>query len=318
MDTQEIMEGKFTIWTISTSALRFKARLRAADIGLIDYEIDDNVSLGTKEMINQKDRVYLSQATGQIQNFMRFVSRRFFGRGLYLVPEAKILVTLEGLKKIKQAQMERVEEFLTRYDETMKEQIEKHPNLKTEPWPTPEDIRSFFSVTWKVFQLSGLEPKNTDPEELASAKAEFQAELKKGYEELKQEILGQAYQEMLSAIDAITEKINKQEKVSETNLKKPKAVIEQYLNIAAVFDLPQVIEKVKQVKQTLDSSSAKDLRDRPLFSREFATTVKSLSKDLQTLTGYSKDGRLKRTLDLEPEPPKPGNGPQARENIAQV
>jgi hypothetical protein len=304
-NAQEIIEGKFTVWTISTSALRFKARLKAQDLNISEGDIDDNISLGSKDMISQKDRVYLSQSTGQVQGFMRYVSRRFFGRGLYMVPESKVLATLEGLKKIRASQQERVEEFIKRYPQEKEEQARKHPNLENETWPTPEQMREYFSVSWKVFQLQAVGIKDTDPEELAQAKQEFQQELKQGYEELKKEILGQAYQDMLNSIDAIQDKIKNGEKLLETNLKKPRQIIDQYLQIASVFDLPQVIEKVEELKSTLDGTNAKELRESPYYTKQFSESIKTLSKDLETVTGYGRDGRMKRVLDLSPEPTAP-------------
>ena len=308
---EEIFQGTFTIWAISTSSARFKARLTPEDLNLQESDIDRNVKLGQKNMISDKDRVYLNQATGQVHSFMKLVSRRFFGRGLYAVPEKKILACQEGLKRIREAQAERVEEFLTRYPQEQEKQKAEHPNLVNEEWPTPQEVRDFFSITWKVFQLSAVEAKTTDPDELIQAKAQFQEDLKQGYEDLKNEILGQSYQEILTTIDGISAKLDAGEKITETNFKRPKAVIDQYLSISSIFDLPEITEKVKEIKAIIEGTPAQQIRDRRAVAKFFGEKIKTLSADLETMTGYSKDGRLKRTLDLDdaPEPEPPGYAP---------
>lgn len=315
---EEIFTGNFSIWAISTRAAAFKARLSAEDLKLDPGEIDDNITLGVKNMIPDEDRIKLNAAPGMVQNFMRSVSRRFFGRGLYAVPESKILAAQYGLTKIQEEIKKRVEEFISRYPETKAAQIERHPNLKGEQWPTPNEIRRFYSLSWKVFSITALEIKGSDPEELTEAKERFQAELKAGYDALKDEILGQSYMEILSAIETITAKIEESErnpkapKITETNFKRPKAVLDQYLSIAAVFDLPEIEAKIKAVKEAM-TTPAKDLREKPLVSKIFAEKMKDLSKDIEAMTGYSKTGRLKRELDLdddtqEAEEPKAANG----------
>jgi hypothetical protein len=178
-NAQQTFEGNFSVWVISTKSAPFKARLQASDLGIAEREIDDNVNLGTKEMISDKDRIYLNSTASQVQNFMRMVGRRFFGRGLYAIPDGNILACQEGLNRIREAQKDRVEEFLTRYPEEREAQTQKHPNLLNERWPTPDEIRSFYRLTWKVFQVSALATKATDPQDLINAKLQFQKDLTK-------------------------------------------------------------------------------------------------------------------------------------------
>src|SRR4030065_979909 len=98
---ENIFTGNFSIWVITTKAAPFKARLQAEDLNLDVETLDENVNLGTKDMISDRDRIFLNPTSGQIQSFMKMVSRRFFGRGLYAVPENKILACQEGLTKIR-------------------------------------------------------------------------------------------------------------------------------------------------------------------------------------------------------------------------
>jgi hypothetical protein len=308
-DAQSIFSGNFTVWSINSSGWNAKARLMADDLDLNPVDIDTNVKLGHKDMLPERERVTLNQSSGQVQSFMKLVSRPFFGRALYAVPDNKLIACQQGLTRIREAQRERVEDFLTRYLDVMKSQILKHPNLANAQWPTAQEIRSSFDVRWTVFQVSAADARPTDPQELVEAKQQFKQDLTEAYEELKDEILGESYKAMLENIDLFNERLTAGEKLTETNFKKPRQVIEQYLSIASVFDLPQVRAKVEELSSLMDGTNAKTLRERPLSAKIFTSKLSEIGEALTTLTGYSKDGRLKRKLNLDTEEePAAANG----------
>lgn len=298
--SQEVFNENFSMWIISTHGTRFRSRLLAADLNLDEDDIDDNVNLGTKDMISRSDRIYLNKTRSQVRNFLkRGIAKRSFGRGLYSVPDYKMVACEYGLQKIKQAQKERVEEFISRYPEEKKKQTKKHPNLIQEDWPTAEEIRAFYDLTWIVVQLTPVQITEKDNPEQVQIKKKFQQDLAKGYDNLKDQILGESYVAILDAISKISQKIDANEGITETNFKRPRALIEEYLSIASIFDLPQIQQKVEQVQAALGGANAKELRDRPLIAKQFADKMKVLGDQIADLTGYSKDGRLKRAVDMD-------------------
>jgi acyl-CoA synthetase (AMP-forming)/AMP-acid ligase II len=60
------------------------------------------------------------------------------------------------------------------------------------------------------------------------------------------------------------QKIESGEKLTETNFKRPRQIVEQYLSISAIFDLPEIQERIKALDKELNGTSAKDLKGKPI------------------------------------------------------
>ena len=306
---QDLIFENGTVWAVSTSGWSGNDRLEAEDLGIEEKDVLDIFRLGNKKLLPDAVRIRLHGARSQVQGLMMRVGRPFFIRGCYFVPDKSLLGALEGLKMVRLRQEQEVSRFLDGYESMRWKMISDYPVLESAAWPTPEQIRARFAVKWVVFQVTGTEARSSDPEELIQAKREFQAELKGEYENLKTEILKEAHVALVDACRDIAERILQTgEKITETTLKKPRGIIDQYLAVASLFDSQAIRREVEKLQEVVDGASAKSIRERPMVARTFAASIKSLGESIGDLSGYSSDGRMKRRLDL-------GGKPSERENV---
>ena len=300
---QDLIFENGTVWAVSTSGWSGNDRLEAGDLGIEEKDVLDIFRLGNKKLLPDAVRIRLHGARSQVQGLMMRVGRPFFIRGCYFIPDKSLLGALEGLKMVRLRQEQEVSRFLDGYENVKRQMIADYPVLESATWPSPEQIRAQFDVRWVVFQVTGTEAKSSDPEELIQAKREFQAELKAEYENLKTEILKEAHVALVEACKEIADKILQTgEKITETSLKKPRGIIDQYLAVASLFDSQAIRREVERLQEVIDSASAKSIRERPIVARTFAASIKSLGESIGDLSGYSSDGRVKRTLDLGNDP----------------
>ena len=299
---QDLIYENGTVWAVSTSGWSGNDKLEAQDLGMEEKDVLDIFKLGNKKLLPDVYRIRLHGARSSVQGLMSRMGRPFFIRACYFVPNKNLLGVLEGLKLIRKRQELEVAGFLDGYENVKRQMIANYPVLESATWPSPEQIRAQFDVRWVVFQVTGTEAKSSDPEELIEAKREFQAELKAEYESLKTEILKEAHVALVDACRDIAERILQTgEKITETSLKKPRGIIDQYLAVASLFDSQAIRREVERLQEVVDGASAKSIRERPIVARTFAASLKSLGESIGDLSGYSSDGRIKRKLDLGQE-----------------
>lgn len=302
---QTLVYENGTVWAISTSTWGGNDRLRAADLGLEDNQVEDIFKLGTKSLISDQTRIFLQGARSKVQGLMGRIGRPFLIRGTYFVPNRSLPMAQEGLNRIRAEQKERVEEFLTRYEEIKADRINQYPVLKDASWPTYEQIRRAFDIKYLVFEVRGAEARETDPADLIEAKRKFAAELNGAYEELRDEILKEAHKAIVDTCEDIATKILETgEKITAATLKKPKSIIEQYLNVASIFDSNAIKAEIARLQETLNSVEAKDIRSDNVTAENFARAMRSLGDDIGDLSGYNSEGRLKRKLNLNQDEKK--------------
>ena len=66
--------------------------------------------------------------------------------------------------------------------------------------------------------------------------------------------------------------------------------------MAEVFDLDEIKDRVRELKETLDSAQAKAIRDDWGVAKEFAANLKTLGESIGDLSGYDKEGRIVRKV----------------------
>lgn len=302
---QNLVFENGTVWAVSTSTWGGNDKLRAADLGLEESEVEDIFKLGSKSLISDNTRIYLQGTRSKVQGLMGRLGRPFFLRGAYFIPNRALTLAQEGLNKIKIEQGERVEAFIQKYEEVKADRINQYPVLKDADWPTPEKIRRAFNIRFLVFEVRGASVTETDPAELIEAKKKFAQELNGAYEELKDEILKEAHKAIVDTCEDIAAKILESgDKITQATLKKPKSVIEKYLNVASIFDSDAIRKEIDRLKETLEGVEAKDIRTDNVTAERFAQSMRKLGDDIGDLSGYNSEGRLKRKLNLNPDEEK--------------
>jgi len=295
-NAQQQFYGNGTVWITSVSSWSGKDKLTAADIGKRPEDILDIIELGRKKIVPEDQRVKLMRPSSQITSLMSALGKRFFIRGAWYVPNNHFLLAKNGLEKIRENQAVIVEDLVANMPEIKEEMIEKYPLLKNAVWPTDKQIQNRFSVKWEVCEIHGAEINEADPKELVAAKIEFQKQLTESYEEYKEQILMQAKIAIIDACHGIAKKIEEGQKITEHALKKPKRVIEDYQNIAEIFDLEDVKAEVSKLRAELEATEARELRDDWEFAQGFADTMQAMAENIGDLSGLSSDGTVKRVV----------------------
>lgn len=303
MTTENILKRNGTIWIVSTSGWTGNDRLRANDLGLSEDQVpDDLFKLGNKHLISDEWRIKLTGTSSKLSAFMQRVGRPTpLGRGIYWIPDGlngeNLMLAVQGFERIETEQQAVVQGFLSVYEEEKASRIQQYPVLADAVWPTPSQILSKFRVRKIVLQgLEGVGVKETDPTDLIAAKQVFNAELQSAYEEYVQGILQEIHEAIIDSCIELHEKVMEAgDKVTETTLKKPRAVLDKYLTIARWFDLDQVTQAVVDLKTTL-AQKAKPIRDDWSVRQEFAEAIRVQADQIGDLVGINSQGRTKRKV----------------------
>jgi len=297
METEKLLFENGTVWAVSTSGWRGADSLSADDLGKNASEIPDIFKLGSKYLIPDEVRISLNGASCKVAAFMSRIGKPFFLKGAWFVPDKHLLAAREGIETIRQEQHAVVEDMLSHYPDIKQEMIEKYPVLVNANWPTEDKIRDRFSIRYIVFEVSGAEAKQADPAELIEAKRQFRAELRQAYEDYKNEILREAHDAIIEVCEEINRKIMQTgEKITEATLRKPRRIIDDYMTVASIFDLDEVKAEVAKLKNQLDNAVAKEIREDWSVQKEFAKSLKALGETIGDLSGYNREGRLKRQV----------------------
>ena len=237
--------------------------------------------------------------SSQVTSLMSTVGKRFFIRGAWLVPNSNFMQAQTGLEKIDSNQAVIVEDLINNMPAIQAEMIYKYPILADAKWPTDQQIRNRFKVKWHVCEIRGAEINEADPLDLIEAKRRFQQQLSETYEEYSEQIMDQAKTAMMEAIKEISDKIEQGQKITEGTLKKPKRVVDDYLNIAQIFDLQDVLAEIEKLKAELENVEAKDIRGNWDFSQQFADKIKGMAGNIGDISGLSADGSAKRRIQFK-------------------
>jgi len=297
---QEKLYENGTIWITSVSSWSGKDKLTAEDLGKDPDDILDIIELGRKSLIPEDVRIRMKRPASQINSLMTAIgARKFFIRGAWWVENNKFMQAKVGMEKIREDQGVVVEDLAANFDEIQAEMIEKYPVLSDAKWPTEKQLRNRFGVKWHVCEIRGAEVNEADPQDLMEAKMEFRNELNKTYQEYSDQIMAQARTAMIEAIKEISKKIQEGQKITEGNLKKPRKVVDDYLNIAGIFDMNDVKRKIEELKAAMDNTDAGSIRDSWAFANNFAMSIKGMAENIGEMTGLSSDGSVKRRIKLD-------------------
>ena len=157
-----------------------------------------------------------------------------------------------------------------------------------------------YEIRRLVVEIQGVSAKETDPDVKIEARNQFREELDSAYEDLKGEILRDATSAIIGKCEEISKKILVTgDKITEATLKTPKRIIDDYLNIAAIFDLNEVKSEVERLQSVVDGASAKSIRDNAAIAENFAMGMKTIGEKIGDLTGINAEGRQIRKVDLD-------------------
>jgi len=303
MDVQQQFFDRGCIVLVSTSAYTGTDSLTADDLGIVelpDIITDGEAKLGSKNLLPKEIRVRLLNHRSEIQTLMKRVGKPFVvGKSLWFVPYKQLSVLNEGISRIKVRLDATIEDLIGNLQNIKADRIAQYPALATANWKNPKEIRNSFDIKLLAFEISGVNVTQADPEELIAIKMQSRAELKAAFDEFKDLTLKDAQQAIINSCAEITEKISKGERITESTLKKPRRVVDEYLTVAEVFDLPQVKEHVTALKKQLDDVNAQRIRDSFDLAQEFAKALENIGKQVGDLTGLSSDGSAKRVVKRE-------------------
>lgn len=299
-DTEQIFLENGTVWFVSTSGYSGRDKLRPEDIGKTPDEILDIIQLGSKKIIPDDVRIRLNKPRSQVTSLMDKVGKHFLHfKGAWFVPNSRFMLAKEGLDNIQANANVILDDFIENLPQIKEEMIAEYPMLATAEWPTEKKIRRRFGVSVTVCQVQGVSIQETDAEELAEAKRKFQQDLNESYEEYKEQILIEAKIAIIEACQEISDRLAKGEKITENSLKKPKRVVDDYLNIAEIFDIASVKLEVNNLKMRLNNIAAEQLRNDYSVAQAFAKNMKDIAGSIGDLSGIDKDGLAKRTVKRE-------------------
>lgn len=297
-NTQEVLFEKGTVWIVSTSSWTGRDKLRPEDIGKEPDDILDIIQLGSKNLLPKEIRDKLKRPRGQLTSLFEKIGKRFLNiKSAFWVANKNTLLAKEGVENIIANQETILDDLIENMPEIKADMIAEYPILADANWPTNEQIRRRFSIKYMVCEIKGASINEADPEDLIEAKRKFQEDLGIAYDEYKEQILNEAKLAIIEACEAITEKILVTgEKVTEATLNKPKRVVEDYMNIAEVFDLDQVKSQVRALQTVLDQTEAKAIRGDWEVAESFATALQRAGENIGDLSGFSSDGTAKRVV----------------------
>jgi len=297
---EETLYANGSVWAVSTSTYTATDKLSAEDLGKDSGDILDIFKLGRKYLLPSDVRIQISGVRGKVNAFMERFGSPFFLRGAYFVPFKHTLIMKEGLEKIREAHLKVGADLVEKYPDLKKEMTQNYPVLENAKWPTEDQIMDKFAVRWAVFEVNASGIQTTDPEDLITAKAEFQKELKAEYDKLKKETLKEAHTALITACDTIAKKIFETgDKITKATVNKPLAIIEKYSLVAELFDLDDIKAKVAEMKSTLEATDAKLVRNDWGVAKDFGIKLSGLANDIDDLSGYSADGSVKRKIKFK-------------------
>ena len=299
-NTEQIFLQNGTVWFISTSTWNAEDKLNPEDVGIKPEAILDIISLGNKKLLPDEIQIKLKKPRSQVTSLMDRLGKHFMHfKGAWWVPDKNFMMAKEGLDKIIEFQNLIVTDLLDNMegeDGIKAQMIKDYPILSDAEWPTEQQIRRKFGIRIAVCQIQGVNMKETDLEELTQAKKDFRNQLTRAYEEYKNQILIETQTAIIAACQEISEKIKNSERITENTLRKPRRVVEDYLNITEVFDIEGVREKVREVKAKLDGVDAEGLRNQWEIAKAFSESMKNMASQIGDLTGLSIDGNVKRVV----------------------
>ena len=299
METQELLFQSGTVWAMSTSTWSGTDALLASDLGKNDDEIPDIFRLGRKFLLPKEWRVKMQGSRSKINGLFSRIGRPFFLRGAYFVPNKNLVMAQEGWKKIEEYQESIVDDLIENLPQIKTERIEKYPVLAEAVWPNEQHVRNRFALKRVIFEVTGTSVKEGDVNELIKAKQEFQQELKQEYENLKREILAEAHRAIVENCEEIARKILATgDKITKATLKKPRQIVDQYDNVAAILDADEIRSEVDKLRTTVLTAEAKEIREDWAVAKEFATAMKKIGENIGDLTGINREGRAKRKVEF--------------------
>lgn len=296
-DVESKLYGNGTIWFISVSSWSGKDKLKAEDIGKTSEDILDIIELGRKSLTPDETRIRMKRSPSQINSLMTTIgARKFFFTGAWWVPDNKFMQAKAGLDKIEDEQNATVDDLVDNFDGIKADMIDKYPMLADANWPTEQQLRNRFKIKCHVCKLEGAEIHESDAEELVAAKLEFRNQLSQTYQEYADQILEQAKVAMMESVQEIATKIKDGMRITEKSMKKPRRVVDDYLNIAQIFDLDEVKAEIEKLKAQLESTDADTIRGNWQFAQEFAESIKGMASAIGDISGLSSDGTVKRVV----------------------
>ena len=299
-DVSKTLYQNGSVWVVKTSSFTGTDKLTAHDLHKEPDDIEEIFRLGRKYIFPDHIRVKAASAPSKVAALMSVVGEPFFLKGATFVPFKNTLAAKEGLEKIKATHENVGYEIAERLPEIKDEMIGKYPILADARWPTAERIVDKFKVSWLVFQISEVGATESDPQDLIDAKKEFQAELKQSYEDLKEEILKEAHIKIIEACDTIYDKIFETgDKITKATINKPLSIIEKYTQVAELFDLKDIKGKVASIKELLENTDAKTVREDWNKAKDLGNGLKQMADELDDLSGYSADGTVKRMIKFK-------------------
>lgn len=294
---EEVFQKAGTIWFVSTSSYTGQDRLTPEDIGVPATEILDIMTLGNKKILPKETILQLQKTRSQVSSVMDRLGKHFLHfKSAWFVPDSLFLIAKESLDRIKEQQQNTVDQLILDLPRIKEEMIASYPILADANWPTEDNLRKRFGINVTVCKISGVEPTEIDTEELAKAKREFQAKLHIEYEEFKNQILDETKIAIVNSLHEISDKIENCQTITAATLKRPQRVIEDYLNIAQVFDLDDVKAEIERVKDKLAETNVADIRGNFDSANVFAGHMRSMADTIGSLSGLSSDGRVKRVV----------------------
>lgn len=302
-----------SIVSITNSMWRARVQLRAADLGIDDTaEVQTALSLGSHRLAPRKAFEDISKAVREATTAVEYYSVNFgLIRGARYVPEKNLVALTELLRKSKAAFTDAVDMFMRDFEQTRDQML---PVLESalisaardlesaklaferikEEYPTPDQVRDKFALSWNVYALSS--PKSEAVADAAKSEAE-------GVKSILGDMVRQLRGDIQDKLKAIIESATKGGKINARSIDAAMALMDRVDSLNILGDRELTIQ-IRNVRKILGSVDSKDVGEG--FIAGLAGVQKELDKSVeiaiaeaeQSLTGVGR-----RKLDMgEPTP----------------
>lgn len=166
----------------------------------------DIVGLGRKLLVSKTELDVINRLEQRARNCLEKWSVPFGAISCHFIPNNMIETVEAQLQEIKDEYEKTVDSFIVRFSDIKDKMKEDHPEfwdkcLKHCYPPTPELLRSKYSLDWFKFRVSGIDSKEVTTEELSELRSQMQQEVGKFVEDYVQTMRGETVQfcELMSA-----------------------------------------------------------------------------------------------------------------------
>lgn len=232
-----------------------------------------------KGLIDKKFLEEISHIINKARATVKVYSLPFPIDGFYLVPKKSVQELCESLNEIIEPLNESLNNLAQAYEEIKAEAKEELGEDFFNENDYPEDIKTKFKITYRLFDLKPSEEvKQFDPELYKEEEKKF----KNMMEETRKECINYLREGFLQVLQGITDTLTTSQRIRQDSLDR----VEKFFNEFTTKDIfkdEELSKLIKSAKDTMFGISSKDLKNSEILKEHIHTEIVSIGKELKTL-----------------------------------